>query len=486
MLKYNIYNNIIYKKLLNTSAYAHGGKESTDKVKIKAKAKEYRLHVKVKVSKDEIVDKRELDRFSRVYLRGFLKPKQIKDNVFEYTGPIGTELYERLQKPITKRDFLFIIEQIVVSIQKLQVNKFPLNSLMMDLKYTYINEITKEVQFLYLPLVSGQREQNMIDYIRSIVYLSKPADPHDNDFVSRFIYFFDAMRPFDINRIEYFIAKEDRSVVNTIRKQNAGQSGFMTNKQQHYYDHYEQQKQAEVPSEQTKSLNIVSDGSADRDAAPTDLLVDDRYQNNNVSPIKEPYCNNDTDATGVLIEDHYYDSDANGLSDNDLYQNNDTDATDLLGEASDEAVNFWSQGAANEATNVYASDEYEPTGLLWQDGGQQDANFFAEQQRDEAPTSVQYPRLVRVLTGETISVNKPVFRLGKEKSYVDYFVANNMAVSRSHADIIVRASRCYVKDLNSKNHTYINGRDIPPHFETEIQNGDRLLLGNEEFIFYKQ
>ena len=94
-----------------------------------------------------------------------------------------------------------------------------------------------------------------------------------------------------------------------------------------------------------------------------------------------------------------------------------------------------------------------------------------------------FPTLLRVLTNEKISVNKPVFRIGKEKSYVDYFVASNVAVSRSHADIITRGNKYYVKDLNSKNYTYVNDEMIPIQTEIEIKSGDRLRLGNEEFVF---
>lgn len=48
------------------------------------------------------------------------------------------------------------------------------------------------------------------------------------------------------------------------------------------------------------------------------------------------------------------------------------------------------------------------------------------------------PNLIRVKTNEKIIINKPVFRIGKEKSYVDYFVSDNTAVSRSHANIVTR------------------------------------------------
>ena len=83
-----------------------------------------------------------------------------------------------------------------------------------------------------------------------------------------------------------------------------------------------------------------------------------------------------------------------------------------------------------------------------------------------------------------IVIDKPVYRLGKEKSYVDYFVNNNIAVSRSHADIIARDDRYFVKDLNSRNHTYVNGQKIPVRMEFEIHEGDRLCLANEEFVFH--
>lgn len=105
----------------------------------------------------------------------------------------------------------------------------------------------------------------------------------------------------------------------------------------------------------------------------------------------------------------------------------------------------------------------------------------AESQEDSGNTYCM--KLMRVLNNEIVSIDKPVFRIGKEKSYVDYFVSDNSAVSRSHADLIIRGSRCFVKDLNSKNRSYINDEPLPPNIETEIFDGDILRLANEEFVF---
>lgn len=383
-------------------------------MKFKAKAKDCQLLVKAKTAFGETIDEKELDRFSRVFLRGFLKPKMVKKNLIEYTGPVGISLYDRLKRPVTKREFLFILEQVVVAVQKLQANNMGINNLVMNLQYVYINEVTKEVQFVYVPTVMGQQNMNLIEFIEAIAYSVKPADEKDNDFVSRFIYFFKAMKPFNINKVEAFVGKEDRSVVNTIKKQNAGQSRFMTNKQQHYYDHYDEKKGSDDGDEPTGLLS-------EEDDDPTGLLVE----------------SGDDNATGLLTDD---DDEATGLLDNC-----DDEATGLL---------------------ICTGDEDEATGLLIENNA-----------------NVRFPTLFRILTEETISINKPVFRLGKERSYVDYFVTNNIAVSRSHADIITRGNKYFVKDLNSKNHTYINNQELPIHMEVEIYDGDRLKLGNEEFIF---
>ena len=95
-----------------------------------------------------------------------------------------------------------------------------------------------------------------------------------------------------------------------------------------------------------------------------------------------------------------------------------------------------------------------------------------------------YPYLIRCKNDEKIMVNKPTFRIGKEKKYCDYFVVNNNAVSRSHADIITKGKRYYIIDLNSTNKTYVDGRAIAIEKEIEIFNETKLRLANEDFVFY--
>ena len=99
------------------------------------------------------------------------------------------------------------------------------------------------------------------------------------------------------------------------------------------------------------------------------------------------------------------------------------------------------------------------------------------------PTQTIAPHLIRKKNNEKISLNKPVFRIGKERSYVDYFVGDNTAISRSHANIIIREDSYFVVDTNSTNHTYVNGVMIQSNEEKAIAHGDIVKLANEEFEF---
>ena len=93
------------------------------------------------------------------------------------------------------------------------------------------------------------------------------------------------------------------------------------------------------------------------------------------------------------------------------------------------------------------------------------------------------PRLIRVKNNDIIRLDKKSLRLGKEKSYVDYFIGDNTAISRSHADFIVENGHYYVVDKNSTNHTYVNDEMITSNIKVEIKDGDVIRLANEKFAF---
>lgn len=98
-------------------------------------------------------------------------------------------------------------------------------------------------------------------------------------------------------------------------------------------------------------------------------------------------------------------------------------------------------------------------------------------------SAIMRPYLIRVKNNERILLDKPVFRIGKERSYVDYFIGDNTAISRSHANIIIRDGEYFIVDTNSTNHTYVNGEMIRSNTETKLAHGAKIMLANEQFEF---
>ncbi|MGN1139419.1 MAG: FHA domain-containing protein [Ruminococcus sp.] len=192
---------------------------------------------------------------------------------------------------------------------------------------------------------------------------------------------------------------------------------------------------------------------------------------------EEPGMKKGNNSSGFMTDkprDYYAHYDNNGRKD---------ESTSLITEDNEEATGLLMEDDLptgllvedDENTGLLIEDD-ENTGLLIEDDSE-GTTLLAENQ------IITYPSLYRILTNERISINKPVFRIGKERSYVDFFVSNNNAISRSHADIITRGNKYYIMDLNSKNHTYIDGQMIPVRCEVEIFNGCRIKLANEEFVF---
>lgn len=102
-------------------------------------------------------------------------------------------------------------------------------------------------------------------------------------------------------------------------------------------------------------------------------------------------------------------------------------------------------------------------------------------------SSMQYrnivPHLVRERTKALITIEKSEFSIGKSME-CDYVVEDNRKISRRHCTLIVRNGECYIRDDNSTNHTYVNGKLIQPGFEVMLNDDDYIRMADEEFKYW--
>ncbi|HWQ30536.1 MAG TPA: DUF6382 domain-containing protein [Negativicutes bacterium] len=83
---------------------------------------------------------------------------------------------------------------------------------------------------------------------------------------------------------------------------------------------------------------------------------------------------------------------------------------------------------------------------------------------------------------ERIPIDKNRFVIGRLEGMVDYMIPDS-TIGKLHAKIVCRDEGCFMKDLNSKNGTYINGSRLTCNEEYEVRNNYRIRFSSYEYIF---
>lgn len=101
----------------------------------------------------------------------------------------------------------------------------------------------------------------------------------------------------------------------------------------------------------------------------------------------------------------------------------------------------------------------------------------------EEPMGISY--LLRRSNGQKMYLEKEIVKIGRESAYVDLYIGDNPRVGRNHAEVIKKENRYFIKDNNSKNHTFVNGQMVEGGAAIELHSGDEVTFANESFTFYE-
>ncbi len=124
------------------------------------------------------------------------------------------------------------------------------------------------------------------------------------------------------------------------------------------------------------------------------------------------------------------------------------------------------QPQLSPAQSFSGSDNFGDTVVMGAEGFLEDTVVIG----DAIAASAIKPYLLRSSNNERILLDRPIFHIGKERSYVDYCISGNPTISRSHADFINRNGQ-------------LNGEMIPSNTEIPLSHGTKIRLSNEEFEF---
>lgn len=78
-------------------------------------------------------------------------------------------------------------------------------------------------------------------------------------------------------------------------------------------------------------------------------------------------------------------------------------------------------------------------------------------------------------------INKDEYILGKNPKIVDGLLDISPTISRKHCKIVKLKQEYYIEDLESANHTYVNGEIVESGKRVRIKPGDQIRLAEIEF-----
>lgn len=185
--------------------------------KLKVSIKKSTVTAMMKAGRKERINETELSQLARIKSCGIMHVTKTKKDSVIYTCPANINLTDRLKKAISKYDFFFMIEQIVIMVEDVYNNGLNVNSVRFNMDDVYINEMTKEMYFIYFPIVGGQESADIVGFIENIIYTMTPVINEDTNYISRFMYYVRSFHGFNGNAIEKYISREERAVVNVLK-----------------------------------------------------------------------------------------------------------------------------------------------------------------------------------------------------------------------------------------------------------------------------
>lgn len=253
--------------------------------KLKVSIKKSTVTAMMKAGRKERINETELSQLARIKPCGIMHVTKTKKDSVTYTCPANINLTDRLKKAVSKYDFFFMMEQIVIMVQDVYNNGLNVNSVRFNMDDVYINEMTKEMYFIYFPIVGGQESADIVGFIENIIYTMTPVINEDTNYISRFMYYVRSFHGFNGNAIEKYISREDRAVVNVLKNKAVTMQQTM---------------QQQIMQQQTMQQQIMQ-GSMDG----TTVLSDDGIsvqQIQQMQPVNYHFASLTRQVTGEKIE----------------------------------------------------------------------------------------------------------------------------------------------------------------------------------------
>lgn len=146
--------------------------------------KDGELRIKSKLGKDEQINPRELELLSGGGIRGVMRVKKGSFGKLVFTAPAAEPLKRYLMRGLTKEEFASVVAQFVRVLMELDRYALQMRNLELYVEGVYITPATRELMFIYRPVVNKSVGCDLNGFIRSLIEFATFSTLQDRAYVS--------------------------------------------------------------------------------------------------------------------------------------------------------------------------------------------------------------------------------------------------------------------------------------------------------------
>lgn len=417
--------------------------------------------------------------------------------MFDVTGKVT--LSEYVSKNISQNDFKLMLLNLIESIEQFDEYMIDIQQVMLDLDAVYINVFDHSVSFLCIALKGGAQGGSLYQFLRTVVEKSYVST--ENNEISYFNRVWNIIRSengFSLKNMKLALTDQEQS---SKHKNGDAASGLAQTAGG--------AERVEEPSTITVTPKSVRSDAAE--AFPSIVQEEKKKGLLNFFSFSKKKSPQPSGFQGGLAGFNNGKRSAAPKDNNNLQQipvgvaaassaipgssHMDFGGTSVLsGGMAGTAGNSVHPKAMNSVSDDLPEFQTGGTVLLSKEQDAFDNSgatvlISSSQDADDSATVLleqdvkKNACLIRARNHERIFINKPMFMIGRDTSGLDYCVQGNSHVGRRHSCITEHENKFFITDLNSTNHTYVNGIKIQSNVETELSDGDAIRLADEEFEF---
>lgn len=429
---------------------------------------------------EDSVDKLTMEMISNNKISGCVSFHYIQINntiymKYDITGLVS--LREYLKKTVNRRELLSIMEKITDTVIAAEDYMLEFSSYVLDEEYIYVNPVTMQIFMVVLPIV---RKVIPIDvFLKELILNVKYDQTEDCSYVAALINLFSgaafSVYSFKDQIVQFKEEKNNRIVIKPREEK-------IIQKPPQIPDIHESKpiidssnEKQERESERQHNLDILFSGEEDQSTKKKKGFF---FR-------KEKADKEEKKGFWVRKSENKKESKEKTFSIESVLGEMAIPGMDMKDQKNVKYEQNIEKNVAIPAQNVKINrtevEKYDFGETVYIGENDDETVLIGQEHNTHRPEFI----LRRCSTKEEFPISDAVTRIGRSSEIAEICITGNKGVGRVHALLYVRDGQVFIEDNNSKNKTYIDGKQLKPgDSPRRLISGTKIGLGDEELEFY--